>query len=483
MDWEGRTAQMRGDGYPHNARPDRHMRLLVIDSGDEQIARWASGWDAEGVLVELPAGGAEALECMKAASFDAVVAAFPMDDWTADEFTEEVARVNGMVPVIIRDRAGMMADAVRLVKMGAYHYFGPEMDIRELTRVVENAVEYYRSRQLALMGASLECEPWRRLMVGQSEPMQNIAHIIRLVGARRCTVLITGETGSGKEIVARALHMASNRSHLPMVAVNCHALPENLLEAELFGHVRGAFTGALNNRVGRFEQAHRSTIFLDEIGDMPLDLQAKLLRVLQEREFQRLGSSETVHVDVRVIAATNADLTERIRQGRFREDLYYRLNVVPMHVPPLRERLDDIPLLVHHFIAKICRQEDIPPKTASAETLERLRRHHWPGNVRELENAVEMAIAFSGDRKALLAGDFPLPHATSSRGFLPGSTPVITLPASGLDYEATVRRIERSILEQAMARTRGNKKRAADMLRLKRTTLAAKLRTLEAIAV
>ncbi|MEN6604298.1 MAG: sigma-54 dependent transcriptional regulator [Bryobacteraceae bacterium] len=459
------------------------MRLLVIHSGDEQIARWASEWDAEDVLVEFATDGAEALECVKAASFDAVVAAFPMQDWTAEEFTEEIARINGMIPVIIRDRAGSMADAVRLVKMGAYHFFGAEMDGRELTRAVENAVEYYRSRQLALLGASLECEPWRRLMVGQSEPMQNIAHIIRLVGARRCTVLITGETGSGKEIVARAVHMASNRSHLPMVAVNCHALPENLLEAELFGHVRGAFTGALNNRVGRFEQAHRSTIFLDEIGDMPLDLQAKLLRVLQEREFQRLGSSETVHVDVRVIAATNADLIERIRQGRFREDLYYRLNVVPMHVPPLRERLDDIPLLVHHFIAKICRQEDIPQKTAPAETLERLCRHNWPGNVRELENAVEMAIALSGDRKTLLAGDFPLPHAMSNRGFLSGPTPVITLPASGLDYEATVRRIERSILDQAMARTRGNKKRAADMLRLKRTTLAAKLRTLEAIAV
>jgi DNA-binding NtrC family response regulator len=459
------------------------MRLLVINSGDEQVARWARGGDADSTVVECAGSGLEGLRRVKTASYDAVLAAFPMEDWTAEEIMEEIGRVNAMVPVIVRDRMGSMADAVRLVKLGAYHYFGVEMDSWELSRVVEGAVEYHRSRQLALLGASLAREPWRGVLVGESQPIENIAHIVRLVGARRCTVLITGETGSGKEMVARALHMASNRSHMPMVAVNCHALPENLLEAELFGHVRGAFTGALNNRVGRFEQANRGTIFLDEIGDMPLDLQAKLLRVLQEREFQRLGSSETVRVDVRVIAATNTDLAERIRQGRFREDLYYRLNVVPVHVPSLRDRLPDIPLLVHHFLEKICRQEDIPLKTAPRETLERLSRYDWPGNVRQLENSVEMAIALSGDRKTLLAGDFALPAAASSRKPASSSAPVIMLPDSGLDFEATVNRIERSILDQALERTRGNKKQAADMLRLKRTTLAAKLRTLEAIAV
>jgi DNA-binding NtrC family response regulator len=459
------------------------MRLLVIHYGDEGLAQWALDWNADAAVVESASSGMEGLERLKASSYDAVVAAFPMEGWTGEEFLEEVERLNAMVPVIIRDRAGSMTDAVRLVKLGAYHYFGAELDHGELARVVKSSVEYHRSRQLALLGSSLERESWRGMLVGTSQPMQNIAHIIRLVGGRRCTVLITGETGSGKEMVARAVHMASNRSHLPMVAVNCHALPENLLEAELFGHVRGAFTGALNNRVGRFEQAHRSTIFLDEIGDMPLDLQAKLLRVLQEREFQRLGSSETVHVDVRVIAATNTDLAERIRQGRFREDLYYRLNVVPLHVPPLRERLADLPLLVNHFIEKICRQEDLPRKAAPAETIERLRRHDWPGNVRQLENSIEMAIALSGDRRTLLPGDFPLPAAGVSSRRAATLTPVIALPDSGLDFEATVSRIERSILDQALERTRGNKKQAADMLRLKRTTLAAKLRTLDAVAV
>src|SRR5579862_3650892 len=200
------------------------------------------------------------------------------------------------------------------------------------------------------VGKAVVEEKWRRLLIGSSPAMERTIEVIRLVGMRRATVLITGETGTGKEMVARALHMAGPRASSPMVAVNCNALPENLMEAELFGHVKGAFTGAIQQRVGRFEQAHRGTLFLDEVGDLPLDVQTKLLRVLQEREFQRVGSSETIRVDVRVIAATNDDLIEQIRAGRFREDLYYRLNVVPMTIPPLRERLDDIPRLVEHFI-------------------------------------------------------------------------------------------------------------------------------------
>jgi transcriptional regulator with GAF, ATPase, and Fis domain len=266
------------------------------------------------------------------------------------------------------------------------------------------------------------------------------------------------------------------------VTVNCSALPEHLLEAELFGHVKGAFTGAINNRVGRFEQADGGTLFLDEVGDMPLDLQVKLLRVLQEREFQKLGSSETVRVDIRVVAASNSDLPEKIRQGRFREDLYYRLNVVPIAMPPLRERLGDIPLLVEHFIAKICRQEGLAPKQVRKETLDRIGFYSWPGNVRQLENAVEMAVAMSGDRQWLAPADFPLPSSVAHKPARPATPHVVALPDGGLDYEQTVGAFERDILEQALRRADGNKKRAADMLRLKRTTLSAKLRSLEARA-
>jgi transcriptional regulator with GAF, ATPase, and Fis domain len=263
--------------------------------------------------------------------------------------------------------------------------------------------------------------------------------------------------------------------------VNCSALPENLLEAELFGHVKGAFTGAIHARTGRFEQANRGTIFLDEIADMPLDLQAKLLRVLQEREFQRLGSSETVKVDVRVIAACNVDLVGRVRDGRFREDLYYRINVVPIEMPPLRERPGDVAILARHFVEKICRQEQIAVRQIAPETLQRLARHHWPGNVRQLENAVGMAVALSGGRQMLYPSDFPLLSALDTKTVAMVSLhgPKVTLPESGLDFEATMGRIELGILEQALERTQGNKKLAAELLGLKRTTLTAKLKSLE----
>jgi transcriptional regulator with GAF, ATPase, and Fis domain len=324
-------------------------------------------------------------------------------------------------------------------------------------------------------------DDWEALLVGDSPEIRRIVQIIRLVAARRATVLITGESGTGKEVAARALHRAGPRRHRPMVAVNCAALPENLLEAELFGHVRGAFTGAFQNRTGHFERAHGGVVFLDEIGELPMDLQAKLLRVLQEREFQRLGSSETIKVDVRVIAAANCDLAERVQAGSFREDLYYRLDVVPIHMPPLRRRRTDIPMLAEHFVEKICRQEEIPLKTIAVEAREKLCEYSWPGNVRQLENAVETAIALSGDRPRLLPADF-LVNASTPRKPTAGEMPFVAVPDDGLDYEQTVSLIERSILEQALQKTGGNKKAAAQMLGLKRTTLSAKVRTLEAAA-
>ena len=317
---------------------------------------------------------------------------------------------------------------------------------------------------------------WERLMIGESSEIRQVIHIIRMVGPRRATVLITGETGAGKEVAARALHLAGPRARGPLVAVNCTALPENLLESELFGHVRGAFTGAVQSRVGRFEQAQGGTIFLDEIGDLPLELQAKLLRVLQEREFQRLGSSDTVQVDVRVVAATNCDLERRIAEGRFREDLFYRLNVVPIQMPPLRRRPGDIPLLARHFVERVCAAEGVPLKAFTAEAFSWLSSYGWPGNVRELENVIEMAVAMSGDRGVLEARDFPL----AGRAGAWGAPPSPAVPDCGMNYEETVASIERGILRQALAKTGGNKKAAAEMLGLKRTTLSAKVRSLEA---
>jgi len=454
------------------------MRVLWLKTIAPSEPSRASLERLEGLAVECADGPLEALECLKTSSYDAVLADFPTPDWTAAEWLEEVQRINSLLPVVIRDSPATCSDAVRLTKLGAYHFFGPGVDAEEVVQVLREAVEFRREREVALFGGALGREPWKKFLVGESRPMRNIGQIIRLIGPRRCTVLITGETGTGKEMVARAIHMAGGRSHLPMVAVNCNALPENLLEAELFGHVKGAFTGAIHLRVGRFEQAHHSTLFLDEIGDLPLDLQAKLLRVLQEREVQRLGSSESIPLDVRVVAASNSDLGEMTRLHTFREDLFYRLNVVPIHVPPLRERVGDIPLLVQYFIEKVCRQEDLPPQHIAHETMDRLCHYLWPGNVRQLENAVEMAIVLAGDRSDLYPGDFPLPPA-ALRPEVASPPTTFHMPDDGLDFERTVNRIERSILEQALQKTSGNKKQAAEMLRLKRTTLAAKLKSLE----
>jgi DNA-binding NtrC family response regulator len=456
-------------------------RLLAI-ACDSQLPLLQEITDSfESLTIEAAESATNGLELLRNGRFDALLALFPIVDWTPEEFVEEVQRINGLIPILIHEPGGTCRDAVRLTKLGSWHYSTGDFVREELAEAIQAAFEFNHERHTALFGAEYSSESWRRLLVGESKAMQHVHEVVRLVGARRCTVLITGESGTGKEMVARAIHMASPRSHLPMVAVNCSALPDNLLEAELFGHVKGAFTGAVGQRTGRFEQAHRGTIFLDEISDMPLDLQAKLLRVLQEREFQRLGSSETVKVDVRVLAATNVDLWQRVLDGRFREDLYYRLNVVPLKMPPLRERLRDVPLLVHHFIQKICRQEELPYRELSAETLDRLSRHSWPGNVRQLENAVEMAIALSGERRMLYPSDFPLPPA-SRPGTAATTTPMIAVPDDGLDFEAMVGGIERTILEQALRKTGGNKKQAAEMLRLKRTTLTAKLKSLEACA-
>ena len=307
------------------------------------------------------------LEHLRAQEFDVVLVSWPLADWpSAESLLEALQQAQPGTPVVIHAPAISSTETVRLLRLGAFHVLHSE-DATSLLYLAANS----KWAQAGPAEPAPENEPWRRALIGSSHQMEQIVERIRLVAPRRSTVLITGETGTGKEVVARSIHAASTRAHLNMVSVNCSALPETLLEAELFGHVKGAFTGATSPRAGRFEQAHRGTIFLDEIGDMPLGLQAKLLRVLQEREFQRLGSSETIRVDVRVIAATNTDLGALMRQGKFREDLYYRLHVVPIAVPPLRDRCSDVAALALHFIERICRQEKSP--------LNKSRPRHWNG--------------------------------------------------------------------------------------------------------
>jgi len=323
----------------------------------------------------------------------------------------------------------------------------------------------------------LDADP-RCTLIGSSPSIRAVSSSIELIANRRCNVLIEGETGTGKEIVAREIHRSGNRSRGPWVAVNCGAIPDTLLEAELFGHVRGAFTGAVQGRIGKFEAADHGTIFLDEIGDMPFSVQAKLLRILQEKEVERLGGNERIRLDVRVVAATNVNLGERVKEGLFRQDLYYRLNVFQIVLPPLRERLDDLSALASHFVAKVCGNENLRAKNLDASALDHLSGHTWPGNVRELENVMEMAVILSGSRAGILASDIRITPGPSRQAWCeqPARVPI---PSGGLDYQQALEAFEHDLLTQALTRTRGNKTAAAELLCLKRTTLSARMRVLE----
>jgi DNA-binding NtrC family response regulator len=420
------------------------------------------------------AGG---LARLRTTDFVAIVLSLAALPCSGDQALDEVQRVAPDARVIVHHREGGIDDVITLTRRGAFYVLLGELDPGALAEAVAKASRNSRAK----LHANTENASWRQYLIGQSRGMLQICEIIELVAAKRCTILITGETGTGKEVVAKAIHAASNRAAASLVSVNCTALPATLIETELFGHAKGAFTGAHSSRIGRFEQAHRGSIFLDEIGDLPLEAQAKLLRVLQEQEFQRVGSSETVRVDVRVIAASNVDLEQAARERRFREDLYYRLNVVPVHLPPLRDRREDIPLLLDHFLEKIRRLENAAPKQIGDEAIHYLAQLDWPGNVRQLEHAVQMAFAMSGDRLVLVPSDFRArkpARVEPSAARATGDAQLARVTPEGLDFDEVVSGVELSLLNQALALSGGNKARAADLLKIKRTTLLAKMKSL-----
>jgi DNA-binding NtrC family response regulator len=420
---------------------------------------------------------------LKVCDFDAAVLSLAALDCSADRALDELFQIAPSLPVLVHHRDGMMDDVIHLTRRGAFHVLLGEVEPAAFAEAAARAFRHSQTRR-----AHVESAPWRHCLIGQSRSMLQICEIIQLVAAKRCTILIGGETGTGKEVVAKAIHAASNRAANPLVSVNCTALPGSLIETELFGHAKGAFTGAHSSRLGRFEQAHRGSIFLDEIGDLSLEAQTKLLRVLQEQEFQRVGSSETIRVDVRVIAASNVDLEQAMRERRFREDLYYRLNVVPLHLSPLRERREDIPLLIQHFLEKIRTAENAPTKQIAPEAVLLLQQMDWPGNVRQLEHAIQMAFALSGERSLLCPNDFVVrrPLRVESQTVFASTVtghgtafaaPTMQLPQQGLDFEEVVASFELSLLDQALSLCNGNKARAADLLKIKRTTLLAKLKS------
>jgi two-component system NtrC family response regulator len=422
---------------------ERITQLKVVVT-DGQNTNWNRIEDRfRAVLIELPAADS----VIRAALAQALCTTVPL-------------------PVVIYDKESVLDESL-LRPPAMFHHLTGTRTAQELGAVVCKAPR-----------AGTKKEPWADLLIGESQPMKDLQALIRLIGPRQTTALITGETGTGKEMVARALHRASPRAESEMVAVNCAAIPENLVEAELFGHAKGAFTGATNPRSGHFEQAHRGTIFLDEVGELPLEAQSKLLRVVQERQIQRIGSSESIAIDTRVIAASNVDLHLAVEQRRFREDLLYRLNVVPVHVPALRDRASDIPRLADHFIQKVCLREGLEPKVLSPSALDRLMGYQWPGNVRQLEHAIEMAVTLAGYRERLYLGDFQLPLPRTSRL----AETEIRVPSSGVNFEEVTANVERLLLQEALRSCGGNKAKAANILGMKRTTLLYKTKALAALA-
>jgi len=458
--------------------PDSPKHLLLVDDEDALRAVVAERLAEEGFVVQQASSGEQALEKLAEFAFDILLTDLRLPGLGGRELLgAALERYPDLIAIIITGY-GTVQDAVGAIKQGAADFIAKPFQFDELLHVIASALEQRRLRsENAYLRAQLEERYRLDGIIGRSHAMRDLFHLLETVAQSSSTVLITGETGTGKELAAKAIHHNSPRRAQRFVAINCSAIPETLLEAELFGHVRGAFTGAVANRQGRIEQAHKGTLFLDEIGTMSPSLQAKLLRVLQEREFERVGDSHAIRVDVRVIAATNSDLRRMVADGAFREDLYYRLNVIPVLVPPLRDRREDIPILVRHFVERFCREQSPPrtPPTVAQDAMRRLMAYAWPGNVRQLENVVERAIALTPGRPQIDLDDLA-PELQEEA--VPAEQPT-ALPEDGVDLESHISAIELSLIRQSLERTGGNKRRAAELLKIKRTTLVEKLKRLE----
>lgn len=367
--------------------------IMIVDDDLDVRQSIMDVFGDEGYEVFGAAGGQEALKIVNQENIDLIFLDIWMPDLDGMQVLQQLKEVHPEIPVVMISGHGTIETAVQSTKLGAFDFIEKPVSLEKLVITAKNALTIYRLQQEnLLLKERFQHEPH---LIGQSPAMQELQQQIAVVGPTNGWVLITGENGTGKELVARAIHRLSRRADKPFVDVNCAAIPENLIESELLGHEKGAFTGATGRKKGKFEQAHAGTIFLDEIGDMSLNTQAKILRVLQEQSLSRLGGSRTITIDVRVIAATNKNLEAEIARGNFREDLYYRLNVIPMHIPPLRERQDDIPLLAEQFLSHYAREKGEPNKLLAPEVMPVLQQYNWPGNVRELKNLMERLVIMS----------------------------------------------------------------------------------------
>ena len=456
---------------------DAQKHLLIVDDESALREAIAERLADHGFVVEQTSSGEDALERLADFAFDILITDLRLPGIDGRRVVEAALdRYPDIIPIVITGY-GTVKDAVEAIKRGAADFITKPFQFDALLHVLRSALEQRRLKsENAYLRSQLEDRYRIDGLVGHSPAMRSLFQLLETVAATSSTVLITGETGTGKELAARAIHHNSTRRANRFVAINCSAIPETLLEAELFGHVRGAFTGAVGTRQGRFEQAHKGTLFLDEVGTMSPALQAKLLRVLQEREFERVGDSHTIKIDVRVIAATHSDLKKMVADGLFREDLFYRLNVIPVQLPPLRERREDVPLLAQHFLQKLTAESGRGGITISQEALRRLMAYPWPGNVRQLENVVERALAFSNGRSQIDVQDLS-PEIQSQPA--PTESSQVYFPEGGVDFDSYIEAVELSLIRRSLERTQGNKRQAAKLLNLKRTTLIEKLKRLE----
>ena len=441
----------------------RRERILVID--DEDVVRevFQRLLKSEGYHAELCTSGEEGLKLVREREFDAVVLDVMMNGIGGLATLQELRKTDSDVPVIMVTAYASMENAIECMKQGAFDYITKPFKNDEVMLSIQKAIEQrILLRENKNLKSQLKGIYGFENIVGHSEQMKKVFDLVSQVAPSRSTILITGESGTGKELIAKAIHFHSPRAGKPFVVVNSGSLPPDLLESNLFGHMKGSFTGAISSKKGLFEVADGGSIFLDEIGNIHLDTQSKLLRVIQEKEFMRVGGVDTVHVDVRIVAATNSDLYSLVKQGKFREDLYYRLNVISIQLPPLRDRMDDIPLLADFFIQKYCRENEKPPLHLTPQALNALMDYHWPGNVRELENVIERAVVLC--RSETITVDL-LPENIWNK-----SKPYM-IADTNLPFKDKVDQYRKLLILDALQKAAGVQKEAARLLRIKPTTL------------
>ncbi|HVZ23551.1 MAG TPA: sigma-54 dependent transcriptional regulator [Vicinamibacterales bacterium] len=446
----------------------RNGTILVVDDEDIMREILEALLAREGYQVRLAASGEEGLEIAKTTPLDAAIVDVMMPGMDGMTLLDELRRLDDDLPVVMVTAFASVETAIAAMKRGAFDYITKPFKNDEVLVVLRNAVE---RRQLVAENTALRQNLQAQAarfsgIIGRSPRMKQVFNLIIQAAPSRSTILITGESGTGKELVARALHTNSPRADRAFVTVNSGNLPPELLESTLFGHVKGAFTGAIYPKKGLCDLADKGSIFFDEIGNIPSETQAKLLRVMQEREFMRLGGMDTIKVDVRIIAATNCDLRQMMDEGRFREDLYYRLHVINVYLPPLRERKDDIPLLAQHFLEKYGEENNKRGMELSAEALDLMMDYDWPGNVRELENVVERAVVLSSGSR--IGGDLIPDHVRSTPSF---HIPKFVVPPEGISFKDVITNVEKRLIESTLEAAGGVQKRAAELLKIKPTTL------------